>query len=115
MFRITTMAVLIVAFFSIATLAQDARQFTCGGTMIEPTALSSSPATVVMTFGPGQNITLGLSQNNLLNARRVSDNKIQLKFKTRDFEGEYFHYTGDLFFIYKSGHLMKLMCQKREG
>jgi hypothetical protein len=24
-------------------------------------------------------------------------------------------HTGDLFFIYKSGHLMKLMCQKREG
>ena len=22
---------------------------------------------------------------------------------------------GDLFFIYKTGHLMKLMCQKREG
>jgi len=44
-----------------------------------------------------------------------SDNKIQLKFRTKDFEGAYFHYTGDLFFIYKSGHLMKLMCQKREG
>jgi hypothetical protein len=26
-----------------------------------------------------------------------------------------FHYTGDLFFIYKAGHLMKLMCEKREG
>ena len=43
------------------------------------------------------------------------DNKIQLKFRTKDFEGEYFHYTGDLFFIYKSGHLMKLTCQKREN
>jgi hypothetical protein len=48
------------------------------------------------------------------NARLVSNNKIQLKFRTKDFEGEYFHYTGDLFFIYKSGHLMKLTCQKRE-
>jgi len=47
--------------------------------------------------------------------RRVSDNKIQLKFRTKEFEGEYFHYTDDLFLIYKSGHLMKLMCQKREG
>jgi hypothetical protein len=51
----------------------------------------------------------------VMSARLVSDNKIQLKFRTKDFEGEYFHYTGDLFFIYKSGHLMKLMCQKREG
>jgi hypothetical protein len=33
----------------------------------------------------------------------VRDNKVQLKFRTKDFEGEYFHYTGDLFFIYKSG------------
>ena len=50
-----------------------------------------------------------------VNARKVSDNKIQLKFRTKDFEGEYFHYTGDLFLIYKSGHLMKLMCLKRES
>ena len=38
--------------------------------------------------------------------------QIQLKFR---FEGEYFHYSGDLFFIYKSGHLMKLTCQRREN
>jgi hypothetical protein len=50
-----------------------------------------------------------------VNARRLSDNKIQLKFRTKEFEGEYFHYTGDLFLIYKTGHLMKLMCEKREG
>jgi hypothetical protein len=48
-------------------------------------------------------------------AMKVSDNKIQLKFRTKDFEGEYFYYSGDLFFIYKSGHLMKLTCQKREN
>ena len=45
-----------------------------------------------------------------MSARVVSDNKIQLKFRTKDFEGEYFHYTGDLFCIYKSGHLMRLTC-----
>jgi hypothetical protein len=43
----------------------------------------------------------------VVNVRKVSDNKFQLKFRTKDFEGEHFHYTGDLFFIYKSGHLMK--------
>ena len=114
MFRISTSAPLIIAFFSIVAFAQDARQFTCSGTMIEPSAMSSSPATVVLTLGPAQKITLDLGQG-VVNARRVNDNKIQLKFRTKDFEGEYFHYTGDLFFIYKSGHLMKLMCQKREG
>jgi len=114
MFRVSIVAPLIIAFISIAAVAQDARQFTCSGTMIEPTAMSSSSETVVLTLGPEQKVTLDLGQG-VVNARRVNDNKIQLKFRTKDFEGEYFHYTGDLFFIYKSGHLMKLMCQKREG
>ena len=71
--------------------------------------MSRSPETVILTLGPAQKLTLDLGQG-AVNARKVSDNKIQLKFRTKDFEGEYFHYTGDLFLIYKSGHLMKLMC-----
>ena len=114
MFRTSIAASLITAFSTIAAFAQDARQFTCTGTMIEPSGMSASPQTVVMTLGPAQKVTLDLG-NGVVNARRVSDNKIQLKFRTKEFEGEYFHYTGDLFFIYKAGHLMKLMCEKREG
>src|ERR1700730_2289661 len=94
--------------------AEDARQLTCNGTMIEPSAMSQSPETVILTLGPAQKLTLDLGQG-AVNARKVSDNKIQMKFRTEDFEGEYFHYTGDLFLIYKSGHLMKLMCLKRES
>ena len=74
--------------------------------------MSPSPQTVVMTLGPAQKVTLDLGKG-VVNARWLSDNKIQLKFRTKEFEGEYFHYTGDLFFIYKTGHLMKLMCEKR--
>jgi hypothetical protein len=81
---------------------------------VEPTAMSQSPETVILTLGPAQKITLDLGKGSV-NARKVSDNKIQLKFRTKDFEAEYFHYTGDLFFIYKSGHLMKLTCQTREN
>ena len=114
MFRTGIMAPLIIAFFSTAAFAEDARQFTCSGSLIEPSAMSPSPETVVLALGPAQNVTLDLGKG-MVSARRVSDNKIQLKFRTKDFEGEYFHYTGDLFLIYKSGHLMKLMCQKREG
>jgi hypothetical protein len=91
---------------------QDVRQFACTGTMVEPSGMSASPQTVVMTLGPAQKVTLDLG-NGVVNARRVRDNKIQLKFRTKEFEGEYFHYTGDLFFIYKTGRLMKLMCEKR--
>ena len=71
--------------------------------------MSQSSETVKLTLGPAQKITLDLGQG-AVNARKVSDNEIQLKFRTKDFEGEYFHYTGE-FFIYKSGHLMKLTCQ----
>jgi hypothetical protein len=113
MFRTSTLALLLIAFSSIAVFAEDARQLSCSGTMIEPSAMSPSPEIVVLTLGPAQKITLDLGKG-VVNARKVSDNKIQLKFRTKEFEGEYFHYTGDLFFIYKSGHLMKLTCQKRE-
>jgi hypothetical protein len=113
MFR-TSILALIFGFASVAVFAEDARQFTCSGMMIEPSVLSQSPETVILTLGPARKVTLDLGRG-VINARLVSDNKIQLKFKTKDFEGEYFHYTGDLFFIYKSGHLMKLTCQKHES
>ena len=114
MLRTGMLASLIFGFISVAVSAEEAQQLMCTGMMIEPSAMSQSPETVTLTLGPAQKITLDLGQG-AMNARRVSDNKIQLKFRTKDFEGEYFHYTGDLFFIYKSGHLMKLTCQKREN
>jgi len=114
MSRTSIVASLIIVFSSIAAFAEEARQLTCKGMMIEPNAMSQSPETVILTLGPAQKVTLDLGQG-VVNARQVSDNRIQLKFRTKDFEGEYFHYTGDLFFIYKSGHLMKLTCQKRES
>src|SRR4029450_612100 len=114
MFRTSILASLVLCFTSVAVFAEDARQLTCTGMMIEPPALSQSPETLILTLGPARKVTLDLGRG-ATNARLVSNNKIQLKFRTKDFEGEYFHYTGDLFFIYKSGHLMKLMCQKREG
>jgi hypothetical protein len=113
MLRTSMLASLIFGLTSIAN-AEEAQQLTCTGMMIEPTAMSQSPETVVLTLGPAQKITVDLGQG-AVSARKVSDNKIQLKFRTKDFEGEYFHYSGDLFFIYKSGHLMKLTCQKREN
>ena len=113
MFQTSIMASLIIAFFSIPAFAEDARQLTCSGTMIEPSAMFPSPETVVLTLGPAQKVTLDLG-NGVVDARGVSDNKVQLKFRTKDFQGEYFHYTGDLFLHLQSGHLMKLTCQKRE-
>jgi len=78
--------------------------------MFEPAATSQTTETVKLTLGRAQNVTLDLGEG-AISARVLSNNKIQLKFRTKNFEGEYFHYTGDLFFIYKSGHLMRLTCK----
>ena len=96
---------------AIAVQAEDAQPMTCIGTVIEPTAMTQTPKTVKLALGPERKLGLDLGDGNV-SALMVSDNKIQLKFRTKDFEGEYFRYTGDLFFIYKSGHLMRLTCQK---
>ena len=110
MIRTGVTAAAMLACTTFAGLAQDARQQTCTGVMIEPTATSQTPKTVKLSLGPGRKVALDLGEGSV-NARVASDNKIQLKFRTKDFEGEYFHYTGDLFFIYKSGHLMRLTCK----
>jgi hypothetical protein len=44
-------------------------------------------------------------------ARIVANNAIQLKFATRKFTGEYFHFTGDLFLIHTDGRLTRLTCE----
>jgi hypothetical protein len=115
MIRTNCLIGVILTLTGCATYAADApRQLSCTGVMIEPTAVSQSPKTVKITVGPAQKIALDLGEGSI-NARQLSDNKIQLKFRTKDFEGEYFHYTGDLFFIYKSGQLMRLTCQKADS
>jgi hypothetical protein len=115
MVRINIMASMVVGFTAFAADAADeALKLSCSGFMIEPTAMSQSPRTVALSVGPGEKVALSLGPNNM-DARVVSDNQIQLKFETKDFIGEYFHYTGDLFFIYHSGHLARLHCTKSVG
>ena len=58
--RTSILASMITASSNIAVLAEEARQLTCSGTMIEPSAMSPSPETVVLTLGPAQKIALDL-------------------------------------------------------
>jgi hypothetical protein len=95
----------------VAAQAEDAQRMTCSGAMIQPSGAGQTPKMVKLTLGPGRKIAVDVDDHTV-NALMVSNNKVQLKFRTNDFEGEYFHYTGDLFFIYRSGHLMRLTCQK---
>jgi hypothetical protein len=62
--------------------------------------VSMSDSKLSVTTGDGKTLA----------PRITSNNKIQLKFVTKDYVGEYFHYTGDLFLIYKSGPLARLIC-----
>ena len=114
MIRTILSAATILGVTTVIAAAEDAQQLTCTGMMIEPTALTQSPKTVKLALGPAQKVALDLGQGST-NARFVSNNQIQFKFRTKDFEGEYFHYTGDLFLIYKSGHLMRMACKKADS
>jgi hypothetical protein len=91
-----------------AALAQPVT-LTCSGSLFEPNGLAPSQKNVTLALGPPVSINTG---DGPLRAPIVSNNKLQLKFRTRDFTGEYFHYTGDLFLIYQSGHLARLTCSR---
>jgi hypothetical protein len=91
--------------------AQEQKQLSCTGNLIESAAAEGKPSTLKLSLGPRKNVTLDLGDGSI-KARTASDNDIQLKFIAKEFVGEYFHYTGDLFLIYKSGKLMRMTCQK---
>jgi hypothetical protein len=101
-----------VVAFTLACTAASAEplNLSCTGSMIDPSAVSQSEKTLRMSLGPSSKITLDLGQGKT-QPRLVSDNKIQLKFQTKDFVGEFFRYTNDLFLIYKSGHLARMTCK----
>jgi hypothetical protein len=82
----------------------------CDGQLIEPTTKASSPKALQLTISSGKvGVDFGTGD---IAAKVESNNNIQLKFKTDEFVGEYFYYTGDLFLIYKSGHLARLTCKR---
>jgi hypothetical protein len=111
MHRALKVAFLAIAFC--ATLAQHASsesdQFLCSGDDIEPVALAKSPVTAQLSFVSPKSLSLELGKTNV-KSRITTNNKITLRFRTTDFDGEFFKYTNDLFLIYHSGHLAKLVC-----
>lgn len=105
-----------IAFFAIALCSaiggqaySESNQFSCSGDDIEPVGLAKSPITAQLSFVSPKGISFDLGKGNV-KATITSDNKIALRFHTTDFDGEFFKYTNDLFLIYHSGHLGKLLC-----
>jgi hypothetical protein len=89
------------------------QQFSCKGQLIdEGTNLTdqSNPIDLNLSLGDKNNLSMKAGDGKLLTPRITSNNKIQLKFETKEFVGEYFHYTGDLFLI--SGRLARLSCSR---
>jgi hypothetical protein len=105
--NVTVAALAMLTAISAAFAAGEQTKFSCSGEMLEPNSLAPSPKSIQLTLSSANKVAVGNS-----NARVLSDNKIQLKFQTKEFVGEFFHYTNDLFLIYKSGHLARLTCNR---
>jgi hypothetical protein len=111
MSRSMILAVAIVLVVNAAHAAENSGRFSCNGNMIEPTSLAPSPKSMQLVLSPAHKVSIDLGHGDST-VRVLSDNNIQLKFRTKEFVGEFFHYTGDLFLIYKSGHLARLTCTR---
>ena len=93
------------------------QQFSCKGDIIHdetnPNPLNpSKPIDLNITLGDENKLSIKTGDGKVVAPRITSNNKVQLRFATQEFVGEYFHYTGDLFLIYPSGQLARLSCYK---
>jgi hypothetical protein len=94
------------------------QQFSCKGDIVQgetnPNPLDQpKPIDLNVTLGDDNKLSLKTGDGKLLTPRITSDNKLQLRFETDEFVGEYFHYTGQLFLMYRnSGLLARLTCSR---
>lgn len=89
------------------------QRFSCNGRVVQGKANPAAPQKTLdlnVTLGDNNKLSMKTGDGKMLAPRITSNNKVQLKFATREFVGEYFHYTGDLFLIYPSGELARLSC-----
>jgi hypothetical protein len=84
----------------------ESNHFSCTGDEIEPVGLAKSPIAAQLSLGSPGGISLDLGKANV-KAGITRNDKITLRFHNKDFDGEFFKYTNDLFLIYHSGHLAK--------
>lgn len=91
------------------------QQFSCKGQVVQgmtDPAVQPKPIDLSVSFSDKKQMSIKTSDDKKLNPRITANNKVQLRFATKDFVGEYFHYTGDLFLIYNSGQLARLNCSR---
>jgi hypothetical protein len=116
MMRATGLTVCSLILLTIAVKSGSAaeQQFSCKGQVIDEGTNSAvhKPIDLHVTLGDRNKLSVKTGDGKTLAPRITSNNKIQLKFATKEFVGEYFHYTGDLFLIYTSGQLARLNCSR---
>jgi hypothetical protein len=91
------------------------KQFSCKGQVIRgetDPAAQQKTLDLNVTLGDENTLSMKTGDGKTLAPRVTSNNKLQLKFETKEFVGEYFHYTGELFLIYPSGELARLNCSQ---
>jgi hypothetical protein len=91
------------------------QQFACKGQVVQgETTAAGEPKSIDLnlTLGDKDKLSIKTGDGKMLSPHITSNNKLQLKFSTKEFVGEYFHYTGDLFLIYPSWQLARLSCSR---
>jgi hypothetical protein len=71
--------------------------------MIAPAGKQTAPINFNLSLGGSNKTAIEMDDGKKLKVRVTSDNKIQLTFQAKQYVGEIFRYTNDLYLIYKSG------------
>jgi hypothetical protein len=106
--------VIVLAVMATRGLAAD-QQFTCKGQVVQGETTQAGepkPIDLNLTLGDKNKLSMKTGDGKSLSPHITSNNKLQLKFATKEFVGEYFHYTGDLFLIYPGWKLARLSCSR---
>jgi hypothetical protein len=109
--RLKLTSALLATSMAFAAHAQTTKQVACNGQLIGGPKPQSPLQIAAQLEVCTANVDLDLGSGKLA-TQIVSNNNIQLQFSTKEFTGEYFHLTGDLFLIYKSGQLARLRCKQ---
>jgi hypothetical protein len=104
---------LILLTMMVQPVAAAEQRLSCKGQLVQGEAnpaAQSRPIDLNVTLGDKDKLSIKADDGKMVAPRVTSNNRIQLKFVTKEYVGEYFHYTGDLFLIYHSGQLARLVC-----
>jgi hypothetical protein len=98
-----------------ASRAED-QKFSCKGQMIQqmakPGLQQKAQIDLNATLGDNGKMSIKIGDGKTTDARVTSNNDFKFQFEGDEFTGEYFHYSGDLFIMYKSGPLARLQCSR---